>query len=100
MDERQVQEAILTSLPEERLVQTTWDLVKDLEQSQMTPGQTPAEGTSVEATRRMDVLRQIADHVCRKGSTPGHELLESLFKHQALSLEDLPPEVRWRVTQR
>ena len=100
MDERQVQEAILTSLPEERLVQTTWDLVKDLEQSQMTPGQTPAEGTSVEATRRMDVLRQIADHVCRKGSTPGHELLESLFKHQALSLEDLPPEVRQNVETR
>jgi hypothetical protein len=47
----------------------------------------------------MDVLRQIADHVCRKGSTPGPELLESLLKHQALSLEDLPPEVRRQTVE-
>lgn len=101
LEETQVEREIVAGLSEEMLVATAWELLKDLEQPGATPVESSREGPSEQVTRRLVILREVVDRLCSMGSAIKQDLLNSLLKHQVLSLEKLPPEIHRVVeTQR
>lgn len=100
LDEAQIRRGILRSLSEEMLVATAEELVKDLERQGSIQGTRLTECTSEEMARRLNLLREVAALLCTMGGTLGHDLLESLLKHQVLSLEEMPPDIQYAVETR
>lgn len=91
LDENQITQEILQSMPEEMLVATAQEFVKDLERQERSRDKRLAGGASEESTRSLKVLRKLAGRLCGTGSALAHESLESLLKHNILSLADMPP---------
>lgn len=94
LEESQVEPEIVRDLSKEMLVATAREIIKDLEELGRVQGETPEEPSSEAISRRLFILREIADRLFTLGSAIDHDLLESLFKHQVLSLDDLPPDAR------
>lgn len=97
LEETQVEREIVGDLSEEMLIATAWELIKDLEQLGTIQGKTSVEGPSKQINRRLIILREVVGRLCGIGSAIKQDLLASLLKHQVLSVENLPPEIKRTV---
>jgi len=95
LEESEIEREIVRDLSKEMLVATAREIVKDLEQLSAIHGSTQGEGASDEIGRCLFVLREITRRLYSLGSAIEPNLLQWLLKHQVLSLDDLPSDIRY-----
>lgn len=91
LEEAEIEQEIIRGLSHEMLVATASELIKDVKELEAKPA---GEGTSKEIARRLFILREITGSLFKIGGTIESDFLELLLKHQLLSSEDLPLELR------
>ena len=101
LEETQVEREIIDSLSEDMMMTTGREIVRDLERNEKELEKASEGELPVEFSRRLSVLKTIAERLWRTGRPLDRGLIATLIRRNVISLEDLPEDVRTAIqTQR